>query len=113
MGRSPRTSADEPHIPIPVVLNFSRPGAQVLLQYCLFLRLGFAGYEPVQATSRDVVLHLSGEIGALAAFTVWSDGSDIGEISVQRIIDRNGFTRGLASSFPIDPKKEKLHTSTA
>lgn len=30
-----------------------------------------------QATSRDVALYLSGEIGATEAFTLWSDGSDI------------------------------------
>ena len=58
-------------------LNFSRPGAQVLLQYYLFLRLGFAGYKSVQATSRDVAVYLSREIGAMEAFTLWSDGSDI------------------------------------
>ncbi|MFC8522027.1 glutamate decarboxylase [Pseudarthrobacter sp. NPDC057230] len=58
-------------------LNFSRPGAQVLLQYYLFLRLGFAGYKSVQASSRDVALYLSHEIGNMDAFTLWSDGSDI------------------------------------
>ncbi|MDE8585910.1 glutamate decarboxylase [Arthrobacter sp. NQ4] len=58
-------------------LNFSRPGAQVLLQYYLFLRLGFAGYRSVQASCRDVARYLSHEIGAMDAFTLWSDGSDI------------------------------------
>ncbi|MCR1162858.1 glutamate decarboxylase [Paenarthrobacter sp. UW852] len=127
-------------------LNFSRPGAQVLLQYYLFLRLGFAGYRSVQATSRDVALYLSNEIGAMDAFTLWSDGSDIpvfawqlkdghtehwnlhhlserlrmnrwlvpayplpdglSDITVQRIVVRNGFTRDLASSFLADLKKE-------
>ncbi|MFJ4287808.1 glutamate decarboxylase [Paenarthrobacter nicotinovorans] len=126
-------------------LNFSRPGAQVLLQYYLFLRLGFAGYRSVQATSRDVALYLSNEIGAMDAFTLWSDGSDIpvfawqltegytehwnlhhlserlrmngwlvpayplpdglSEVTVQRIVVRNGFTRDLASSFLADLTK--------
>lgn len=126
-------------------LNFSRPGAQVLLQYYLFLRLGFAGYRSVQATSRDVALYLSSEIGAMDAFTLWSDGSDIpvfawqltegytehwnlhhlserlrmngwlvpayplpdglSEVTVQRIVVRNGFTRDLASSFLADLTK--------
>lgn len=58
-------------------LNFSRPGAQVLLQYYLFLRLGFEGYREVQSASRDVALYLSGEIGKMAPFQLWSDGSDI------------------------------------
>ncbi|MFB9821685.1 MULTISPECIES: glutamate decarboxylase [Arthrobacter] len=127
-------------------LNFSRPGAQVLLQYYLFLRLGYEGYRSVQATSRDVALYLSSEIGAMEPFTLWSDGSDIpvfawqltdgytenwslhhlserlrmngwlvpaypmpeglSEITVQRIVVRNGFTRDLASSFLADLKKE-------
>lgn len=127
-------------------LNFSRPGAQVLLQYYLFLRLGFAGYRSVQASSRDVALYLSHEIGAMDAFTLWSDGSDIPvfawqltdghtnnwnlhhlserlrmngwlvpaytlpegltDITVQRIVVRNGFTRDLAASFLADLKKE-------
>ena len=58
-------------------LNFSRPGAQVLLQYYTFLRLGREGYTAVQSTSRDVALHLSGAIGAMPAFELWNDGSDI------------------------------------
>ncbi|MBT8161354.1 MULTISPECIES: glutamate decarboxylase [Arthrobacter] len=127
-------------------LNFSRPGAQVLLQYYLFLRLGFEGYRSVQATSRDVALYLSAEIGALEPFTLLSEGADIpvfawrltegytdkwnlhhlserlrmngwlvpayplpaslSEVTVQRIVVRNGFTRDLASSFLTDLKKE-------
>lgn len=58
-------------------LNFSRPGAQVLLQYYLFLRLGFEGYRRVQQAAQDVALHLSGEIAKMDAFELWNDGSDI------------------------------------
>jgi glutamate decarboxylase len=58
-------------------LNFSRPGAQVLLQYYLFLRLGFEGYRSVQAASRDVATYLSGAIGRMEPFELVSDGSDI------------------------------------
>jgi glutamate decarboxylase len=58
-------------------LNFSRPGAQVLLQYYNFLRLGRKGYEAVQGTCRDVALHLSSEIGAMDAFELWNDGAEI------------------------------------
>ena len=58
-------------------LNFSRPGAQVLLQYYLFLRLGFEGYRSVQGASRDVAKYLSSEIGAMEPFELCSDGSDI------------------------------------
>ena len=58
-------------------LNFSRPGAQVLLQYYNFLRLGRSGYAAVQSANRDVARYLANEIGAMAAFDLWSDGSDI------------------------------------
>jgi len=60
-----------------LALNFSRPGAQVLLQYYNFIRLGREGYYRVQKTSQDVALHISGEVGALDAFELLSDGSDI------------------------------------
>ena len=57
-------------------INFSRPGAQVLLQYYQFLRLGHAGYTMVQAVSQEVAKHLSSAIGAMPQFTLVSDGSD-------------------------------------
>lgn len=60
-----------------LALNFSRPGAQVLLQYYNFLRLGYDGYYRVQKACQDVALYLSGEIGAMQAFTLITDGSDI------------------------------------
>jgi glutamate decarboxylase len=123
-------------------LNFSRPGAQVLLQYYLFLRLGFEGYRSVQASSRDVALYLSGGIAKLGPFELWNDGSEIpvfawrlkddhrgkwtlydlsdrlrmrgwlvpaypmpeslAEITVQRIVVRNGLSRDLAESLLVD-----------
>ncbi|HIW61006.1 MAG TPA: glutamate decarboxylase [Candidatus Stackebrandtia excrementipullorum] len=58
-------------------LNFSRPGAQVLLQYYMFLRLGMDGYRRVQQTSHDVAQFLAGEIGRMPQFTLWNDGADI------------------------------------
>ena len=58
-------------------LNFSRPGAQVLLQYYMFLRLGFEGYRAVQQESQDVAEYLAQGIARLDAFELWNDGSDI------------------------------------
>lgn len=58
-------------------LNFSRPGAQVLLQYYLFLRLGWDGYFKVQKASQDVAVYLAGEIAEMPAFDLWNDGTDI------------------------------------
>ena len=40
-------------------LNFSRPGAQVILQYYQFLRLGKEGYRLVQQTCQDVAVHVA------------------------------------------------------
>ncbi|HEX9064204.1 MAG TPA: glutamate decarboxylase [Streptosporangiaceae bacterium] len=58
-------------------LNFSRPGAQVLLQYYNFLRLGRTGYREVQQASHDVAMHLADEIVKMAPFELWGDGPDI------------------------------------
>ncbi|RSX55332.1 glutamate decarboxylase [Bifidobacterium samirii] len=58
-------------------LNFSRPGAQVLLQYYMFLRLGFDGYRRVQQAAHDVAVYLAERIGRMDDFTLWNDGSDI------------------------------------
>jgi glutamate decarboxylase len=58
-------------------LNFSRPGAQVVLQYYNFLRLGFAGYAKVQQYARDVATYLSGEIEKLGMFELITRGDEL------------------------------------
>jgi glutamate decarboxylase len=58
-------------------LNFSRPGAQVLLQYYRFLRLGRTGYTTIQQASQDVARYLSHGVSELDAFELVTDGSDI------------------------------------
>lgn len=60
-----------------LALNFSRPGAQVLLQYYNFLRLGRSGYTAVQQASADVAKYLSDAIAGMGPFTLVHDGSDI------------------------------------
>jgi glutamate decarboxylase len=60
-----------------LALNFSRPGAQVLLQYYMFLRLGVAGYTAIQQGSQDVAVHMSQTIAAIGPFELWTDGTDI------------------------------------
>ncbi|MCW2289165.1 glutamate decarboxylase [Leucobacter luti] len=60
-----------------LALNFSRPGAQVLLQYYQFLRLGREGYREVQQGSIDVATYLSSEIGAMEPFELISRGDTI------------------------------------
>jgi len=58
-------------------LNFSRPGAQVLLQYYNFLRLGRDGYTRVQKTSLDIGRHMAKEIGGMAPFDIYTGGTDM------------------------------------
>ena len=58
-------------------LNFSRPGAQVLLQYYMFLRLGYDGFRKVQQATQDVAHYLAAEIAKIKALALWNDGSDI------------------------------------
>nr|WP_236683773.1 glutamate decarboxylase [Demequina flava] len=60
-----------------LALNFSRPGAQVLLQYYLFMKLGREGYTAVQQATQDVALYLSRELEKMGPFELVSDGSDI------------------------------------
>lgn len=60
-----------------LALNFSRPGAQVLLQYYLLMRLGRQGYARVHGKSQEVALRLSKAIGGLPEFELLSDGSEI------------------------------------
>jgi glutamate decarboxylase len=133
------------HLPT-FALNFSRPGAQVLLQYYLFLRLGFDGYRRVQQAAHDVALFLSEEIGKLPPFELWNDGGDIPvfawrlkpghtdrwnlyhlsdrlrgrgwlvpaypmpadlqDVTVQRVVVRNGLSRDLAEAFLADLRAE-------
>ncbi|WP_291480225.1 glutamate decarboxylase [Corynebacterium sp.] len=58
-------------------LNFSRPGAQVLLQYYLFLQLGMQGYRRVQQNTVDVARYLAREIGQLPDLELWNEAQDI------------------------------------
>ena len=52
-----------------LTLNFSRPGAQVLLQYYQFLHLGFSGYQRVPRATMDVAEFLAQEIDTMDEFT--------------------------------------------
>ncbi len=58
-------------------LNFSRPGAQVVAQYYMLLRLGFDGYRRVQQAARDTAVWLSGRVADLGPFQLLSDGSQL------------------------------------
>ncbi|PWA09067.1 glutamate decarboxylase [Pueribacillus theae] len=58
-------------------LSFSRPSAQVLLQYYNFLRLGKDGYYKVQKASQSVAQFLSKAIHDMEPFELFTDGSDL------------------------------------
>jgi glutamate decarboxylase len=60
-----------------LALNFSRPGAQVLLQYFNFLRLGFDGYRRVQQACRDVAMRLSSEIDKMGPYELITRGDEL------------------------------------
>jgi glutamate decarboxylase len=60
-----------------VALNFSRPGAQVLLQYYMFLRLGREGFRQVQQESLDIAQFLSGRIAQIGPFELISAGDTV------------------------------------
>jgi glutamate decarboxylase len=58
-------------------LNFSRPGAQVVAQYYMYLRLGREGYRAVQSVCRDVARDLARSLAAMGPFELITDGSEL------------------------------------
>ncbi|WP_051113945.1 glutamate decarboxylase [Actinopolymorpha alba] len=58
-------------------LNFSRPGAQVLLQYYTFLRLGRRGFAEIQQECLDVARFLAEGIDRLDTFSLVGPGTDL------------------------------------
>jgi glutamate decarboxylase len=129
-------------------LTFSRPGAQIAAQYYMFLRLGHEGFRVVQDVCRRNAQWLAGEIAALGAFELLSDGSGIPafafrlrddvegytvydvssmlrargwivpaypmptgleDVSVLRIVVRNGFSRDLARILLEDLRRSIAH----
>jgi len=58
-------------------LSFTRPSAQVLLQYYNFLRLGKEGYYEIQKYTQSVALFLSNAIQKIEHFELLTDGSHL------------------------------------
>ncbi|MET9501557.1 glutamate decarboxylase [Streptomyces sp. NPDC006622] len=122
-------------------LNFSRPGAQVVAQYYTFLRLGRAGYQAVQRSTREVARSLADRVEALGDFRLLTRGDQLPvfafttapgvesydvfdvsrrlrehgwlvpaytfppnreDLSVVRVVCRNGFSSDLADLFADD-----------
>ena len=73
-------------------LNFSRPGAQVVAQYYLALRLGFEGYRRVQGYSREVATSLAGRIEELGPFELLTRGDELPVFAFTLKKDVDNFT---------------------
>ncbi|MER5352838.1 glutamate decarboxylase [Kitasatospora sp. NPDC002551] len=58
-------------------LNFSRPGAEVIAQYYVFLRLGRAGFRAVQGACREVAGYLADGIERLGGFRLLTRGDQL------------------------------------
>jgi glutamate decarboxylase len=100
-------------------LNFSRPGAQVVLQYFQFLRLGRDGFRLVQQACRDVALHLAHAVDDMPEFDLVTDGTDLPvvcfamnrEVTKYDVYDvsRKLRERGwLVPAYTMPPKREDL-----
>jgi glutamate decarboxylase len=122
-------------------LNFSRPGAQIVAQYYMFLRLGRDGYRLVHSVCRDVAGDIAAKLAEMGPFELITDGSQLPvvaftvkpsitnfnvfdvskrlrergwqvpaytfpanreDLSVLRIVVRNGFSHDLAGLFLAD-----------
>ena len=100
-------------------LNFSRPGAQVVLQYFQFLRLGREGFRLVQQTCQDVAVHVADALRAMPEFRVIADGTDLPVVcfamseavtkydvfDVSRKLRERGW---LVPAYTMPPKREDL-----
>ena len=73
-------------------LNFSRPGAQVVAQYYMGLRLGFDGYRKVHGYAREVATRLSAEIGELGPFRLLTKGDELPVFAFTMADDVDNFT---------------------
>ncbi len=100
-------------------LNFSRPGAQVALQYYRFVRLGKEGYRLIQQTSQDVAVHVAQALDAMPQFEVITRGTDLPVVAfslaenvtkydvydVSRKLRERGW---LVPAYTMPPKREDL-----
>lgn len=100
-------------------LNFSRPGAQVVLQYFQFLRLGRDGFRLVQQACQDVAVHLARSLEAMPEFEVIADGTELpvvcfslaSDVTKYDVFDvsRKLRERGwLVPAYTMPPKREDL-----
>jgi glutamate decarboxylase len=100
-------------------LNFSRPGAQVVLQYFQFLRLGREGFRLVQQSCQDVAVHVARALEAMPEFEVIADGTDLpvvaftlsGQVTKYDVFDLSRKLREhgwLVPAYTMPPKRDDL-----
>jgi glutamate decarboxylase len=58
-------------------LNFSRPGSEVVAQYCMFAALGREGYQRIIQGAQDIATYLSGEIADMGPYQLISEGREL------------------------------------
>jgi glutamate decarboxylase len=58
-------------------LNFSRPGAQIVGQYYMFLRLGFEGYRKTHEATLQTAQHISAAVEDMGPYKLISRGDTI------------------------------------
>ncbi|WP_298334264.1 glutamate decarboxylase [Ferrimicrobium sp.] len=70
-------------------LNFSRPGAQVLLQYYNLIRLGFEGYTRVQRETQHTAAIIAAGVDDLASMSVIARGDALPVVAWTKTADAN------------------------
>jgi glutamate decarboxylase len=105
------------HMPT-FALNFSRPGAQVVAQYYMFLRLGREGYRRVQQECTDTADWIADEIDDMEQFSVVSKGAGLPVVAFKiegdrtySVYDVSEVLRGsgwLVPAYPMPPDLQDL-----
>jgi glutamate decarboxylase len=73
-------------------LNFSRPGAQIVAQYYMFLRLGREGYRAVHAVCRDVAGDVAVKLAEMGPFELLTNGSQLPVVAFRVKKEIDNFT---------------------
>jgi glutamate decarboxylase len=74
------------HMPT-FALNFSRPGAQVVAQYYMFLRLGHDGYRRIQEASCETASWISDQVASMGPFDLVSREPGIPVVAFKMVGD--------------------------
>jgi len=73
-------------------INFSRPGAQIIAQYYMFIRLGRDGYRRVQSACQGVAMHLADGFERSGPYEALTRGDELPVIAVRLKPEVTDFT---------------------